>query len=87
VLAILGDMRSTVLKPAEPVASVASGTPPVGGPLFPIGIGLLSMFAALGLLAAWPTVLMLVAVVLVMLVASGVMMFWLGHLLSDDAVR
>ena len=42
-----------------------------GGPLFPIGVGLLSMFAALGLLAAWPTVVMLVAVVLVMLVASG----------------
>ena len=61
----------------------------MGGALFPIGLGLLSVFVGLWLLAAWSTVVALVGVVLVVLAASGVIMFWLGHLLSDrftDAV-
>jgi hypothetical protein len=74
---------SPLSAPKEPVTLAAPGVAPVEGPVFPIGLGLLSMVGALGLLATWPTALMLIFVVLVMAAASGLILFWLVRLLGD----
>jgi hypothetical protein len=57
---------------------------PSRGRSFPIGLGLLSTIGALGLLAAWPTILMVIFIVLVMAAASGIIMFWLVRLLGEQ---
>lgn len=67
----------------EPVTAAAPGVAPVEGPVFPIGLGLLSMIGAIGLLAAWPTTLMLIFVVLVMCGVCGIILFWLVRLLGE----
>jgi hypothetical protein len=45
------------------------------------------MIGALGLLVRWPTTVMLVTVVFVMVASSGVVLIWLSHLLSDELAR
>jgi hypothetical protein len=69
--------------PKAPVAAAAPGVAPVEGPVFPVGLGLLSMIGALGLLAAWPTTLMLIFVMLVLAAACGIILFWLVRLLGE----
>jgi hypothetical protein len=68
-----------------PAAAASLGVSTVEGPVFPVGLGLLSMIAALCLLGVWPTVVMLIATVLVMVAASGVIMLWLVRLMSDES--
>jgi hypothetical protein len=41
------------------------------------------MIGALGLLAAWPTTLMLIFVMLVLAAACGIILFWLVRLLGE----
>jgi hypothetical protein len=74
---------SPLSAPHEPVAASAPGVAPVEGPIFPVGLGLLSVIGALGLPAAWPTTVMLIFVVLVMAAASGIILFWLVRLLGE----